>query len=103
MNQISNKGKQSKNPIIPKSVNKTFQTNTRKAEMNKTNPIILNHIPTVATVFFCSSWVLISSVILKKSNKIKFQLTNFIVIIREKSSKNSDIQNFVLFLKGVLI
>ena len=48
------------------------------------NPIILNRIPTVATLFF---WF--SSVILKNS-KIKNLLIDILVLIEEKSSKNSD-------------
>ena len=54
MNQMNNKGKQIMNPIIPKRANITFQSNTKNAERNKINPMMLNRIPTVATVFFCS-------------------------------------------------
>ena len=56
MNQMNNKGKQIMNPIIQKRANIIFQSNTKNAERNKINPMMLNRIPTVATVFFCSLW-----------------------------------------------
>ena len=53
-NQINNNGEAKKNPITPKRANNTFQINIKNIERNRMNPMILNHIPTVATVFFCS-------------------------------------------------
>ncbi len=70
--------------------NKGSQNHAKITVISMINQIILKIIPTVATVIF-------------KKYKNKNLFASMLVLIEEKSSKNSDFKNFVLFLIGVLL
>ena len=68
--------------------NKGSHSQANNSVINAINPKILNRIPTVATVFFCSFLVWKSSAIfIRNRNKILF--VDNLVLMMKKSSKNS--------------
>ena len=69
---------------------------------NKINQMILQIIPTRATVFFCSFWVWNSSAIFWWDMNIKIICWR-LVLIKEKSSKNSDFGKCLVFFGWFVI